>query len=170
MTPEQLARKKIDRLLESCGWIVQDRSQLNLSAGLGIAVREWPLECGPVDYILFINRKPVGVLEAKKEGMTLGGVAEQSTGYLRSKPKGMPTLSKPMRFHYESTGAETFFRDINDPDSRSRKVFAFHRPETLLDWFEKSETLRGKLKKLPTLNREGLRECQVEAIENLEES
>jgi type I restriction enzyme R subunit len=71
MTPEQLSRVKIDRLLESCGWVVQDRAQLNLSANLGIAVSEWPLTCSPVDYILFINRKSAGVLEAKKEGTTL---------------------------------------------------------------------------------------------------
>lgn len=170
MTPEQLSRLKIDKLLASCGWVVQDRTQLNLSTNSGIAVREWPLECGPVDYLLFVNRKPVGVIEAKKEGTTLSGVAEQSTLYLRSKPKGMPALNKPMRFHYESTGTETFFRDIDDPNSRSRRVFAFHRPETLLDWFEKPETLRAKLKRMPSLNQDGLRDCQVEAIEKLEES
>src|SRR5918912_3034287 len=75
-----------------------------------------------------------------------------------------------MRFHYESTGAETYFRDINDPDSRSRRVFAFHRPETLRSWFEKSETLRGRLQLMPPLNKDGLRACQIEAIEKLEES
>jgi type I restriction enzyme R subunit len=145
MTPEQLSRIKIDKLLESCGRVVQDRSKLNLSASPGVAVREWPLECGPVDYLLFVDRKPVGVIEAKREGATLSGVAEQATSYLRSKPKGVLALTKPMRFHYESTGEEMFFRDVGDPDSRSRRVFAFHRPETLCGWFEKPETLRSKL-------------------------
>jgi type I restriction enzyme, R subunit len=170
MNPEQLSRKEIDKLLVSCGWIVQDRARLDLRAGEGIAVREWPLECGPVDYILFIDRKPIGVIEAKPVGTTLSGVAEQSTRYLKSSPKGMPALAKPMRFHYESTGAETYFRDTGDPDSRSRRVFAFHRPETLKGWFEKPETLRGRLRKLPPLNKDGLRECQIEAVESLEES
>jgi len=170
MTPEQRARIKIDKLLEVCGWVVQDKAQLNLAANLGVAVREWPLECGQVDYLLFVDRKPVGVLEAKKEGTTLSGAAEQATMYLRSKPKGMPSLTAPMRFHYESTGTETYFRDIKDPESRSRRVFAFHQPETLLDWFGKPETLRGRLQKLPPLNKDGLRECQIEAVENLEES
>ena len=150
--------------------LFKSRTKLNLGAGTGIAVRERPLEVGPVDYLLFVNRKPVGVIEAKPIGTTLSGVAEQSTGYLQSTPKGIPPLAKPMRFHYESTGEETFFRDINDPNSRSRKVFAFHRPETLLSWFETPNTLRGNLQKLPSLNKDGLRDCQVEAIENLEES
>ncbi len=170
MTPEHLSRIQIDKLLTSCGWIVQDRTKLNLGAGAGVAVREWPLESGPVDYLLFIDRKPVGVIEAKPVGTTLSGVAEQSNRYLTSTPKGLPPLAKPMRFHYESTGEETFFRDINDPDSRSRRVFAFHRPETLGSWFEKPDTLRGRLQRMPALNTVGLRECQVEAIENLEES
>ena len=111
MTPEQLSRIEIDKLLASCGWIVQDRAKLNFSTGIGIAVREWPLQVGPVDYLLFVNRTPLGVIEAKPIGTTLSGVAEQSTGYLKSNPKGLPPLAKPMRFHYESTGEETFFRD-----------------------------------------------------------
>lgn len=170
MTPEQRARIEIDKLLTSCGWLVQDRAKLNLGAGAGIAVREWPLDCGPVDYLLLVGRKPVGVVEAKPVGTTLSGVAEQSNRYLQSSPKGLPPPARPMRFHYESTGAETYFRDINDPDSRSRRVFAFHRPETLRDWFERPDTLRGRLRRLPPLNRDGLRDCQVEAIENLEQS
>jgi type I restriction enzyme R subunit len=125
---------------------------------------------GPADFLLFVERKPVGVIEAKPEGMTLGGVPEQSDKYLRSNPINIPARAKPLCFHYESTGVETFFRDTRDPDSRSRRVFAFHRPETLRDWFAQGETLRARLRSLPPLVKEGLRDCQVEAIKGLEDS
>lgn len=170
MTPEQKARQQIDTQLKACGWIVQDRRDVNLGAGSGVAVREWPFECGPADYLLFVERKPVGVVEAKPEGTPLGGVAEQSNRYLQSKPLNIPDVTKPLRFHYESTGAETIFRDVRDPDSRSRPVFAFHRPETLRDWFARSETLRARLRTLPPLIKTGLYDCQTEAIEELEKS
>ena len=65
--PEQIARDKIDDLLIQSGWIVQDRKALNFNAGLGIAVREYPTDIGPVDYVLFVDRKPMGVIEAKRE-------------------------------------------------------------------------------------------------------
>ncbi len=170
MTPEQRAREQIDILLDGCGWIVQDKRNVNPGAGLGVAVREWPFACGPADYLLFVDRKPVGVIEAKPEGTTLGGVAEQSNKYLQSSPLNISNISKPLCFHYESTGSETFFRDIRDPDSRSRRVFAFHRPETLRDWFAQSETLRARLRSLPSLITTGLHDCQIEAIGGLEES
>ncbi len=73
-TPEQRARQTIDRLLEAAGWRVQDRRDLNLGAGLGVAVREFPLSTGPADYLLFVERKAIGVVEAKPEGTTLSGV------------------------------------------------------------------------------------------------
>ena len=170
MTPEQRAREQIDKLLHDCGWVVQDRRDVNPGAGLGVAVREWPFACGPADYLLFVDRKPVGVIEAKPEGTPLGGVAEQSNKYLQSEPLNVPRTPKPLCFHYESTGSETLFRDVRDPDSRSRRVFAFHRPETLRDWFAQGETLRARLRHFPALMTAGLRDCQVEAINKLEKS
>jgi hypothetical protein len=80
--PEARARQKIDQLLAAAGWNVQHFEQLNLSAALGVAVREFPLKSGFADYLLFIDRKAVGVIEAKPEGTTLRGVAEQSEKYL----------------------------------------------------------------------------------------
>lgn len=127
MTPEELARKNIDNLLAEAGWRVQDRSELNLGTGLGVAVREWPFTSGPADYLLFVGRKPVGVIEAKPEGATLSDVAVQSDKYLTSAPLGIPNVVAPLPFG-ESTGVETFFRDVRDPDARSRRVWAFHRP------------------------------------------
>ena len=170
MRAEEKARQKIDQLLEKAGWKVQNRDQLNLGAALGVAVREFPLESGYADYILFVDRKAVGVVEAKPEGTTLSGVAEQSEKYLVGLPDNIPQVSKPLPFAYESTGTETFFRDTRDPEPRSRRVFSFHRPETLKEWLGQAKTLRARLQNLPILAAGGLWKCQLEAITNLERS
>ncbi|MGC2239084.1 MAG: type I restriction-modification enzyme R subunit C-terminal domain-containing protein [Pyrinomonadaceae bacterium] len=170
MTPEAFARVKIDELLTEAGWKVQDKKAANFGARIGIAIREAAFKDGEADYVLFVNRVPVGVIEAKKIGSTLGGVSEQSMKYMLSFPKDFPRPLKPMCFHYESTGVETFFRDLRDPEARSRRVFAFHKPETLFDLYQQSETLRAKLRTLPELIKDGLRDCQIESIEELEES
>jgi len=170
MKPEEKARQDIDKLLGAAGWNVQDYKDLNLGAALGVVVRDFPLESGFADYLVFIDRKAAGAIEAKAQGTTLSGVSEQTEKYLRGVPANIPQICKPLPFAYESTGTETFFRDLRDPDSRSRRVFAFHTPETLHDWVEKSDTLRARLRTIPPLVKEGLRDCQVEAIENLERS
>jgi len=168
MKPEDAARVKIDSLLEAAGWIVQDHRELSLSAGLGVVVRDFPLKTGFADYMLFVDRKAVGVVEAKPEGTTLSGVSEQTEKYLWGLAENVPSLGKPLRFAFESTGVETFFRDLCDPDSRSRRVFAFHKPETLLEWIGQENTLRARLRTVPPLITEGLWACQVEGIQNLE--
>jgi type I restriction enzyme R subunit len=170
MKPEEEARQKIDKLLNLAGWMVQDLKDINLSASFGVAVCEFPLESGFADYLLFVDKKAIGVIEAKPEGTTLSGVAEQSELYIASIPKNLPIVQEPLPFAYESTGTETFFRDIRDPFPRSRRVFAFHKPETLAEWLSQKETLRQRLRNLPFLITEGLRECQIEAIKNLERS
>ncbi len=168
MKPEDKARQNIDRLLGAAGWKVQDYKDLSLGAGLGVVVRDFPLKTGFADYVVFVDRKAVGVVEAKPEGTTLSGVSEQTEKYLSGVPENMPHVADPLPFAYESTGVETFFRDLRDPDSCSRRVFAFHRPETLQEWLEQERTLRARLRGLPPLMSEGLRDCQVEAITNLE--
>jgi type I restriction enzyme R subunit len=131
-TPEQKARQKIDAQLRACGWSIQDYRQIDLSAARGIAVREVPLTTGPCDYLLIVDRKPVGIVEAKKTGTTLSAIAEQSGRYASSLPDFLAKgITGPLPFLYESTGVETFFRDERDPEPRSRSVFSFHRPETL---------------------------------------
>jgi type I restriction enzyme R subunit len=170
MKPEEKARQNIDQLLESAGWTVQDISELNLGASLGVAIREFPLESGPVDYLLFVDRTAVGVVEAKAEGTTLSGFAEQSEKYIASGSKNLPQVQQPLPFAYESTGVETFFRDLRDPDTRSRRVFAFHRPETLKEWLYQGDTLRTRLREVPLLITTGLWDCQIEAINNLEKT
>jgi type I restriction enzyme R subunit len=170
MKPEEKARKNIDKLLRNAGWGVQDYKELNLGAGLGVVVGDFPLKTGFADYMLFVNRKAVGVVEAKPEGTTLGGVSEQTEKYLRGLPDTLPHVMDPLPFAYESTGVETFFRDLRDPESRSRRVFAFHKPETFLEWLSQGDTLRARLRNMPSLITEGLRKCQIEAIGNLDGS
>lgn len=170
MTPEARARQIIDELLTAAGWIVQDRDDMNLGAGLGIAVREYSLPAGPCDYLLFIDRKACGVVEAKPEGVTLTGVAEQSDDYMAALPSHLQSWAPNLLFDYESTGTETLFRDLRDPEPRSRHVFSFHRPESLHESLKQGTTLRRRLLSLPPLADAGLRGCQVEAIQGLESS
>jgi len=171
MKPEEKARQKIDRMLEAAGWTVQDVQELNLSASPGVAVREFPMENGVADYLLFVDRMALGVVEAKPEGTTLSGVADQSGKYIAVIPESLPHVEGPLPFTYESTGVETFFRNLRDPEPRSRRVFSFHKPETLKGWaFHPDGTLREKLTDIPPLMTEGLRDCQIEAIQSLEQS
>lgn len=170
MKPEEKARQQIDLLLKQADWKVQDYRELNLGASLGVAVREFPLKSGSADYLLFADRKPVAVVEAKPQGTTLSGVAEQTIKYITKIEESLPKVTTIPPFAYETTGTETFFRDLRDPDPRSRRVFAFHQPKALLDWLSEEDTLRGRLKKIPPLIKKGLRDCQIEAIENLEKS
>ena len=105
---------------------------MNISAGLGVAVREFPLTTGEADYLLYADGKAIGVVEAKPEGHTLTGVETQSGKYLDGLPDGLPHYRLPLPFAYESTGAVTQFTNALEPDARSREVFTFHRPEELL--------------------------------------
>lgn len=169
-TPEQVAREKIDALLAAAGWIVQDMGAFNRNAGLGVAVREFALPNGPCDYLLFVDGKAAGVIEAKKAGVTLSGVAEQSDKYMRKLPDHLATWGDHLRFDYEATGDETYFRDTLDPKPRSRRIFAFHQPVTLLHWLREDDTLRHRLRQVPLLDESGLRDCQIDAIKGLEKS
>ena len=170
MTPEEKTRERIDQLLKDAGWEVQDRDSMNLGVSRGVAVREFPLEAGTADYLLFVDRKAAGVVEAKPVGTTLSGTWEQSDKYIRNLPARLPHLQDPLPFAYESTGVETLFRDSRDPGPRSRPVFSFHRPEGLMGWASQDSVLRGRLRNLSPLVTEGLRDCQIEAIRNLERS
>jgi len=168
--PEAQARFQIDKMLTETGWIIQDYSELNLGAGFGVAVREFPLGKDSADYALFIDRNPVGVVEAKKVGHTLSGVTEQSEGYLKLLAQKFPNAPRDPPFSYESTGIETLFADRRDPNYRSRHVFTFHTPETLADWLQDEKSLRARLKEIPKLDYQNLWGCQTQAIENLEKS
>lgn len=170
-TPEQIARDKIDRMLQQASWKVQDKKKINFNAGLGIAVREYPTDIGPADYVLFIDRCPCGVIEAKREeeGQRLTVHETQAEDYAQSQLKWVVD-NKPLPFVYESTGILTRFTDTRDPKPRSREVFSFFKPDTLLESLDQELPLRGRLLKLPVLPEEGLRACQIRAINNLEAS
>ena len=92
MTPEELARQQIGQKLSQSGWLTQDVKAINLGAGLGVAVREFPTNAGPADYVLFIDRQAIGVIEAKAAGTTLGGVHEQSIKYGKHFPANIPHI------------------------------------------------------------------------------
>ena len=170
-TPEQVARDQIDDRLRAAGWHVQDKNALDFNAGLGIAVREYKTDVGPADYVLFADRRPVGVAEAKPDswGEKLTTVEEQSEGYARAKLKWVSN-DEPLPFLYESTGQITRFTNGQDPNPRSREVFSFHRPETFQAWTRDRRSFRSGIAALPPLSATGLRECQIRAITHLEAS
>jgi type I restriction enzyme, R subunit len=134
--PEAAARVEIDAALLAAGWVVQNRDQMNLSAAQGVAVREFKLTSGHgyADYLLFVDGKAVGVLEAKAPGHTLVGVEPQATKYATGLPDGLHPPITPLPFLYLSTGEVTKFTNLLDPQPRSRPLFHVHRPETLAEW------------------------------------
>jgi type I restriction enzyme, R subunit len=135
-----------------------------------VAVREYQTDVGPADYVLFVDKKSVGIIEAKEEnkGFQLTQVEDQSTEYAQAKLKYLN--NDPVPFVYESTGEVTRFTDYRDEKPRSRSVFSFHKPETFREWLKQSETLRNSFQKLPVLPVERMRDCQIRAINNLDKS
>ncbi len=170
-TPEQKARDNIDTMLERSGWVVVDKTAINWGLGPGLAVREYQTDVGPADYVLFVDRKPIGVIEAKKEteGHRLSVHEQQAEFYARSKLKWFAD-SCFLPFVYESTGILTRFTDMRDPKPRARPVFSFHHPVTLKERVRQKTSLRQRLQQLPDLPVAGLRNCQIRAITNLEKS
>lgn len=169
LAPEQRTRRSIDVKLRECGWLIQNYRDFNPAAGFGIAVREYPTDTGPVDYALIVDRKPVGVIEAKKDGSILSNHEEQTEDYAKSKLKWQVS-EHPLPFVYEATSKEVRFTDLRDPRPRFRELFTFHRPETLTELSKETQSFRARLQNIPELNPAGLRDCQISAVENLEVS
>jgi type I restriction enzyme R subunit len=169
VTPEELARIEIDRRLQAAGWVIQDRKDANLQAARGVAVREFPLSTGEADYLLFVDGKALGAVEAKPEGATLKGVETQSGKYSTGLPDSLPAWHRPLPFLYESTGKVTQFSNLREPDFRSRRVFWFHKPETLLELVQR-HPLRHGLREMPALITDHLWPAQIKTIRNLEAS
>jgi type I restriction enzyme R subunit len=179
LTPEAKARVEIDRMLSAAGWAVQSAGAVNLRASLGVAVREFVLKSphGRVDYLLFVDGRAVGVLEAKKEGQPLIGVETQNARYIAGLPDEIPTaLDGILPFAYESTGVETRFTNMLDPEPTSREVFWFHQPTTLARWLDEmvrqpdAPTLRYRLQVMPEPDLSGLWPPKDIAVRNLERS
>jgi len=176
-SPEARARENIDKQLASAGWIVQSRDETNVTASRGVAITYFPLKSGygEADYLLYVDGAPAGVVEAKKEGETLTGYEIQTEKYSVGLPDELKPYRKPLPFGYQSTGIETRFTNLMEPEARSRRVFSFHRPETFADWLAEEAkspgtTLRARLRRLPPLIEEGLWPAQIRAIKGLERS
>lgn len=171
MSPEQKAREIIDKKLQEAGWVVQDVKQLNPTVSLGVAVREFPTSTGPVDYALFVEGKPVGIIEAKKSdaGENITIVESQSARYASSTFKWI-NYEYHIRFAYEATDKIARFTDYDDIKYRSRAVFNFHQPQTLQKLLAMSDTIRNNMKHFPSFDAKGFRKCQITAIENLDKS
>ena len=195
MTPEQQARENIDRLLIQAGWAVKNAGAINLYESAGVAVREFSLKPGhgSADYLLYVHRRAAGIVEAKPEGHTLVGVETQSEKYSTGLPDNLPAYRRSLPFLYQSTGCETRFTNLLDPEPRSRALFAFHKPETLAAWLGVSESAREsqdpdrqiaaeppdgflprnlpqKLKAMPPIDASALWPVQERAINSLERS
>ena len=171
MSPEEKARFVIDEKLIQSGWIIQDVKQLDLSAGRGIAVREFPTSTGRMDYALFVDGAPVGVVEAKRSdyGENITAVEGQTARYAKSSFK-CNVENYEIRFAYEATDKLVRFTDYHDIKYRSRTVFSFHRPETLQALLDMPDTIRNNMKKFPPFDTTGFRDCQTRAIAKLEDS
>ncbi len=172
MTPEAKARQLIDAKLAAAGWLVQAMKALNLAAAQGVAVREFPTDTGSADYVLFVDRQPVGVIEAKKDsaGENLTATETQTERYAMARLKWRQD-NTPLRFLFEATGQIVRFTDNADPAPRSREIFHFFKPETLAAWVAQPDTLRRRLaEQMPALPERNLRDCQVSAVNGLEKS
>jgi type I restriction enzyme R subunit len=177
LLPEQQARVEIDLQLAAAGWLVQDYRSMNLRAARGVAVRELPTAAGPADYVLFVDRQAIGVIEAKKVGTPLTGVEPQTRKYRQSPKDELPAVlvDGALPIGYESTGAETYFTSAFEPEPTARRVFTFHRPETFARWHEDHVNtgygpLRAGLRLLPHLDATNLWPAQETAIKSLERS
>ena len=197
MKPEELARQNIDKLLTASGWHICHVADANIHAADGVAIREFPLNVGHgfADYLLYVKGKACGVIEAKKEGVTLKGVEVQSARYAQGLPNGLPAWQRPLPFLFESSGVETQFTNGLDPQPRSRRVFAFFRPEMLLQWLvyapqphapglahaanqSKGGTFLAQMQHMPELVTQWgqgganyqLWPAQIKAVQNLEKS
>lgn len=169
--PEQQARDRIDEMLRQAGWVIQDFKALNPGAGSGVAVREYQTDTGPVDYALLVDRRPVGIIEAKAEEKAekLNQFEDQAERYANSKLK-WTVGNETLPFVYLSTSEITKHWDMRDPKPRSREVFWFHRPETLKRFLDEGTSFRNRLAGFPAFDSTGLRDCQVSAITELEKS
>lgn len=182
LAAEQRARVLIDRQLAEADWAAQDRRGLNLFASQGVAVREVVMAPGHgrADYLLYVDQRAVGVIEAKPEGTPLSGVEWQSAMYAEGLPPDVRlkalTVEGRLPFVFEASGSETHFTNGFDPDARARRIFGFPRPSTLARWLRDAEsrpdqpTWRARVRHLPPLDTALLRPAQITAIGGVERS
>lgn len=182
LAAEKRARALIDKQLAAAGWVVQDKKDLNLFATQGVAVRESIMAAGHgrADYLLYVDKSAVGVIEAKPAGTPLSGVEWQSAMYAEGLPADVRlkalTVGGRLPFVFEASGTETHFTNGYDPEPRARKLFALPKPSTLArilrdaDANPQAPTWRGKVRALPELDTTPLRPAQIDAILGVERS
>ena len=168
MTPEEKVRQKIDQWFTDAGWEVINRDDYEPTC-TAVAIREGLLKGNlEADYFLFINGKAVGVLEAKREETDAfsSKVCEQAALYARSVPNIYQTYQKPLPFIFTSNGKELYFCDFREQDHYFKQIMTIPTPHELVKKLGIEDTFAG----LPTLKRKGLRDCQYEAVTELEKS
>ncbi len=168
MTPEEKARIKIDQMFEDAGWKVVDRDFYSPTL-TAVAIREGLLEGNKeADYFLFINGIAVGILEAKRKEVDVASnnVSEQAAIYVRGVPNYYKAYSRPLPIIYQSNGEKTFFRDFRNKDGDLIELNRIYTPKEIVKMLGIKDFYAG----LPTLKTKGLRDCQYEAITELENS
>lgn len=166
MTPEEKAREKIDQWFIDAGWEVVNRDDYEPTY-TAVAIREGLLKGNlEADYFLFINGKAIGVLEAKREetDALASKVCEQASLYARSVPNIYQAYQKPLPFVFTSNGKELYFCDFREKDSYFKQIMTIPTPHELVKKLGIEDTFAG----LPTLKKKGLRDCQYEAVTELE--
>ena len=168
MTPEEKARQKIDQWFADAGWKVINRDEYEPTC-TAVAIQEGLLKGNlEADYFLFINGKAVGVLEAKREETDAfsSKVCEQAALYARSVPNIYQTYQKPLPFIFTSNGKELYFCDFREQNHYFKQIMTIPTPHELVKKLGINDYFAG----LPTLRKKGLRDCQYEAITELEKS
>lgn len=166
MTPEQRARLKIDKMLKEAGWEIVDRKHYNPTVS-AVAIEEGLLKGNhEADYLLFLEGKAVGVLEAKREEKALSDVvAEQAENYTHKLLDWYQTWQKPLPLIYLSNGKELLYKCTNS-NNEYTEIQRIHTPYEITKMLKLPSYFTG----LPVLQRKGLRDCQYEAITELEKS
>ena len=167
LLPEEKARKKIDMLLKKAGWSIVPRDQYSPGVS-AVAIEEGLLKGNlEADYLLFLEGKAIGVLEAKKESVSLDNVvANQAENYTHKLLPMYQYWENPLPLIYLSNGKELLFKNAKIPGSTYQKLDAMHTPKEMV----KLSGINSFFAGLPTLDPKGLRDCQYEAITNLEAS
>ena len=168
MTPEEKARQKIDLWFAEAGWKVINREDYEPTC-TAVAIREGLLKGNlEADYFLFINGKAIGVLEAKREKIDpfSNNVCEQAVLYAKSVPHIYQAYQKPLPFIFTSNGKELFFCDFREQKQSFKQIMAIPTPYELVKQLGISDYFAG----LPSLQKKGLRDCQYEAVTELEKS
>jgi len=168
VTPEEIVRIKIDQWFADSGWKVVDRDQYEPTI-TAVAIREGLLKNNlEADYLLLLNGKVVGVLEAKRKEVDISSdiVSKQTILYANNVPNYYQVWQNPLPLLYKSNGKEILFLDYRNETNQWKTADHIHTPKEIV----KILGIDDPFAELPILNPKGLRKCQYEAITELEKS